>query len=245
LDEAAEGVYRPSGSSVAWGRLGYDLFTVRDNAKLLAKLSRELRNPDEFQSARCELLTCSIAVTAGFEIQFEDEADTNKRHVEFVAVHTEAGISISVEAKSRRRNGVLGFKGGHAGDPGAKVKIRSLLEDALGKAPEYPLYVFVDVNLPFGTKEERMRWLTEIQQTVHDLHAEGYLRDSLLHGVLFMNDPSHYIGPRHLGAPTDSLWAYPVKLRELKLPESGDDVLDRLLLAWTQRNAPPSMGPGD
>lgn len=241
--DRAEGVYRPSGCSAAWGRLGYDLFTVRDNAELLAKLKGELLRADKYQAARCELLVCSIAVTAGFEIHFEDEGDNRQKHVEFFAVHKEGGLAISVEAKSRHRYGVLGFKGGYATGPRTEVGIRGLFDKALVKKPPHPLYLFIDVNLPAGTDEDRARWLKEVHQTVLDLHDEGVLQDSPLCGVIFVNDPSHYVGETHLGEPTHSLWAYPIKLRELKLPESGDDVLDRLMLAWRQRNAPPRMGP--
>lgn len=242
--DRVNGVFRPTGCSAAYGRLGYDLFTVRDNAKLLAKLKGELLAPGNYQAARCELLVCSIAVTAGFEIHFEDETDNSRKHVEFLAEHRESGLTISVEAKSRHWYGVLGFKGGHPADPSAEVGIRGLLEKALRKRPPHPLYVFIDVNLPPGTEEDKTRWLKEVHQTVVDLYDEGAFNDSPLCGIFFVNDPSHYIGKDQVSGPGHSLWSYPMKLRNLQFPDCDEDVMDRLMLAWKQRNDPPRMGPG-
>lgn len=240
----ADGVHRPTGCSAAWGRLGYDLFTVRDNAQLLDKLKGELLRPGNYQAARCELLVCSIAVTAGFEIHFEDEKDNTQRHVEFFAEHKQSGLVISVEAKSRHRYGVLGFEGGHAANPGAEVGIRGVLEKALRKQPPHPMYTFIDVNLPPGTDADKSRWHAEMKQTVLDLYDEGVFNDSPLCGIFFVNDPSHYIGTGALRRPEHTLWAYPFKLRNLQLPGAEEDVMDRLMLAWRQRNDPPRVGPG-
>lgn len=239
--EKDQGEYTKIGSLTAWGKLGYDLFTVRDNAKLMEKLKRELLDPTEYQSARCELRACAIAVTAGFQIEFEDESDNKKRHVEFVGVDkVKKADRISVEAKSRRRRGVYGFKSGKDEPPGTTVGYRDLLVDALSK-PHNPLYVFVDLNLPPGNAGDRKRWITEIHQTMQDLDAEGYLKDSLLHGVLFLNDPSHYVGPKPVNAETDNPWVYPFPIRSLN--DGEDDVMDRLVLAVKQRANPPRTGP--
>ena len=239
--DKATGEYNKTGSLSAWSKLGYDLFTVRDNAQLMEKLRGELLDSNEYQSARCELRACAIAVTAGFEIEFEDESDIAQRHVEFVGVdRVNKADRISVEAKSRRRRNVLGFKSGKDEPPGTTVGYRNLMEDALTK-PHHPLYVFIDLNLPPGTAKDRTRWIAEIEQTMSDLDAEGYLKGSLLHGVLFFNDPSHYVGPRFFNAETDSAWVYSFSTRALN--DGKGDVMDRLIHAFRQRTNPPSTGP--
>ena len=55
------------GAGGAWFRFGYDLFTIRDNAKLHARLRERLLNAQDFQAARHELAVAAICVSAGFE----------------------------------------------------------------------------------------------------------------------------------------------------------------------------------
>ena len=86
---------------------------------------------------------------AGFAIEREDERDPTTRHAEFTATHKATGEKFSVEAKSKHRPGVLGFAGARQPEEKLSLKFGSLINDAAGKNPKYPLVIFLDTNLPF------------------------------------------------------------------------------------------------
>jgi len=81
-------------------------------------------------------------------IEFENEKDGSKKHAEFIATHKRSGQKIAVEAKSKHRQGVLGYKGARQPDDNIKLEVTTLINKALQKSKELPLAVFVDTNLP-------------------------------------------------------------------------------------------------
>lgn len=228
------------GAGAAWIRFGYDLFTIRDNAKLEARLRKRLLDVQDFQGARHELAVAAMCVAAGFELKFEDETDNSKRHAEFIGTEKGTGLKIAVEAKSRRRRGVKGFTGGRDVPPGEDVGIRGLVLDAFKKSSDIPSYAFVDVNLPPSPDEEtHQRWLQEIEQTMWDLANEGYSDPCPLNCVFFTNDPSHYIPNQQIGKPGDSLWFKQYLADAPRVPHPSTDMVKRFLGAFTARIAPP------
>ena len=231
------------GAGAAWHRLAYDLYTIRDNAKLEAAMKVRLLDPARFQGARHELYVAALCVAAGFELQFEDESDGSKTHPEFVGTDKFTKTQIAVEAKSRHRKGVKGFAGGKYETPGATVGIRSLVTDAFKKVTDLPLYVFVDVNLPPGPEAERKRWLAEIEQTMSDLGQEGYDDPSPANAIFFNNDPSHYMLEQQIGGEESCLWFKPFFADQPKTPHPSDDVFDRLVKAHDQRISAPADFP--
>ncbi len=229
------------GAGAAWTRLAYDLYTIRDNAELQETMVRRLRNIDTFQAARHELWVSALFVAAGFEINFENEADNSKRHPEFIAVEKQTGIKIAVEAKSRRRQGVKGFTGGQSYKKTDKVNVRSLVVDAYKKSGDIPLYVFVDVNLPPATVEQQRVWFQELDNMMNDLAIEGYYNPCPAHGIFFHNDPSHFIDGL-ISNDTDHLW---IKHYEDKNPDKPypKNIIERLATAHNQRAIPPDEIP--
>ena len=141
-------IKRQVGVAAAWFRFAYDLFTIRDNAKVERRLKEGLLDNRHFQSARYELWVAALCITAGFDLDFEDETDTSNRHPEFIATDRYSSAMIAVEAKSRHRRGVQGFAEGVDVKPGNKVDIRGIVLDGYKKSSAFPLYIFVDVNLP-------------------------------------------------------------------------------------------------
>ena len=227
------------GAGAAWYRFAYDLYTIRDNAKLEAVLTKRLLNPNTFQSARHELWVAALSVAAGFELQFENESDNSTTHPEFVGTDKFSKTRVAVEAKSRRRKGAYGFAGGKDIVPGAVVDVRQLVLGAYKKKTDLPFYVFVDVNLPAGDKETYGRWLAEIDQTMADLEKEGYAAPSPANIVFFINDPSHYMRDEQIGNQEDSLWIKPFVAVQPAVPHPEPDVLQRFMKAWRQRAVPP------
>lgn len=232
------------GVAAAWFRFAYDLFTIRDNAKLERRLKERLLVNSSFQGARYELLVASICITAGFDIDFEDETDTSNRHPEFIATNRLSTAKIAVEAKSRHRHGVQGFVHGANIKPGDKVDVRSIVLEGYKKSKMLPLYVFVDVNLPpIEEADVWQRWMQEIDVTMSDLAAEGYADPSPANAVFFTNDPSHYLGLRQIGNHSDRLWIRYFEAKTPRIWHPSTDVCSRIMKAYEQRRSPPDEFP--
>lgn len=228
------------GNGAAWFRFAYDLYTIRDNAKLQDDLRNRLLSPKTFQAARYELKVAAICSTAGFDLQFEDESDNSRRHPEFVGTDRLSGSKIAVEAKSRHRKGVLGFSGGIDQAPGSSVGVRKNILEAYKKQPEFPFYVFIDTNLPAADAPTMRRWEGELEQVLLDLEAEGYSNPCPANAVFFTNDPSHYVGSGLIGGSEDFLWVRCFTPPEPSIPHPNDELVERLLMAHKQRVAPPA-----
>ena len=234
------------GAGGAWFRFGYDLFTIRDNAKLVASLKKRLLNVQKFQGARHELAVAAICVAAGFELEFEDDTDNSRKHTEFIGTDKFTGAKITVEAKSRHRRGVKSFSGGRDIPPGQNVDIRGLVVQGFGntKDSSLPSYIFVDVNLPPAPDDHTYRlWLQELEQTMMDLATEGYAAPCPVNAVFFTNDPSHYLLREQIGKPGDRLWFKHYEADTPRIPHPTSDIAMRFLDAFTARIAPPEEFP--
>lgn len=117
ISEGKKGIFRaqPTGAVAAYLGLAYDLYSIEHNTVLRDALLERLRDPSKYQGARYELMAAACCAMAGFQLQYEDESDNTKTHVEFTATHPVFRDCIAVEAKSKHRKDVLGFD-----DPMAK-----------------------------------------------------------------------------------------------------------------------------
>jgi hypothetical protein len=232
------------GVAAGWFRFAYDLFTVRDNAKVERRLKERLLCKRNFQSARYELWVASICITAGFDLDFEDETGTANRHPEFIATDRYSLAKIAVEAKSRHRRGAQGFTDGIDVKPGNKVDIRGIVLDGYKKSSAFPLYLFVDVNLPPVEEiDVWQRWMEEIDGTMADLAAEGYADPCPANIVFFSNDPSHYVGTGGIGNNSDQLWMKYFEAKTPRVCHPETDIRGRLMKAYEQRRSPPESFP--
>jgi hypothetical protein len=165
--------------------LAYDLYVLRHHDKLRKEILRRLRQADLFEGARHELFVTATFVRAGFDIDYEDESDASKKHPEFIAIHRGTGFKIAVEAKSKHR-------GTEEGSAPPKAKVRGLLVDAANKAGAEPLVVFVELNLRGrNSPDDRMAWVTEIDETVNQLTVEH--RGAPFELGIFSNDPGQAV----------------------------------------------------
>jgi hypothetical protein len=163
---------RMSGPARAWFMLAYDVWILQ-HYFLLAPLLDRLRDPWEFQGARYELTTYALFVRAGFQLQRDPETDNRAgKHVEFFATRADTGERVAVEAKSRRRPGVLGFTAaGHEINANPAPNVIGLLRDALGKRPNMPYVICIETNLPptaddAQERERRARVEAEVEAVV-------------------------------------------------------------------------------
>jgi hypothetical protein len=191
------GVYKAqmTGPMLGYFTFAYDLFTVQDNGRLDARLIERLKNCDQFQGARHELFAEATCLRAGFSIEHEDETDRSTRHAEFTATHKATGQTVSVEAKSKHRPGVLGFPGTRQGEGEHKLNVGQLLNDAIRKSSPHPLVVFFDLNLPWLTAskllEERIPPHPVIQGTLDRMRRRHSGRDPI-NLLVITNHPEHY-----------------------------------------------------
>lgn len=227
------------GVGMAWYRFANDLYTIRDNAKLEALLRKRLLRPATFQGARHELRVAALCIAAGFNLEFEDDMDNTRKHVEFAAIDQISSVKILVEAKSRHRRSVLGFTQGPDEKPGNSVGVKNIVLSAYKKDTSLPLYVFVDVNLPPATGLQFKRWLQEIDDTMMELASKGYTDPCPANAIFFCNDPTHFIDDRELQEDIDQLWIKHYEAEVPRSPHPPTNIVDRLVGAYLKRVSPP------
>ncbi len=193
----------PTGPLLAYLTFAYDLYVVAHNARLDNRLVERLKQMDQFQGARHELFAEATCLRASFKIEHEDEKDRSSRHAEVTATHLATGQTISVEAKSKHRPGVLGQAGARERVDDVNLRFGHLLNDAVAKNPQRPLVVFLDMNMPF---EAANRFLSSIPphpfilRTLNRMRKEHGGRDPITQLVI-TSHPGHYTKdneiPRH------------------------------------------------
>jgi hypothetical protein len=210
---------------------------------LAQSLKERLLSKVAFQGARHELKVAAVGVSAGFEIEFENDKNNKISHAEYIGTDKD-GTKIAVEAKSRHRFGVHGFEGGKQVEPGASANLRDIILDAYKKKTALPLYAFIDANLPSASSQEQLdAWFKEICDTMVDLDKEGYTEPCPTNVLFVCNDPSHYVGDRHIDNMTDGIWLLDFEATIPRVPHPATNVRDRLKLAFDQRTAPPDEIP--
>ena len=147
-----------TGGTRALQVLADDVYQLIHASELPARIPARLRDLEQFQGARYEILIASLFARCGFEIEFI--SDSSKRNPEFFA--KKDGERLGVEAKSRHRAGVLNRRGQF--DKEAPAEIKRLYEDAAGQNPgDCPFLIFIDVNLPLTPEVPLMEkeWVKE------------------------------------------------------------------------------------
>lgn len=132
----------PTGHEAALLTLANDLFVLRHNGAFRDDILERLRHRDQFAGARYELFAAATCVRAGMTVQHEDERDRSRRHVEFIATHSDLGLKVAVEAKQRHRQ-----PGRPAPLGAARPEVTSLVNKALAKQPGLPMIVFADMDM--------------------------------------------------------------------------------------------------
>lgn len=182
----------PNGDFAALIHLAYDLYVLKHHSLLQNRIINRLKIKDQFQGARYELFATATCIRAGYNIEFEDEQDVTKKHPEFKAFHKDTGQVICLEAKSRHRTGVLDF---HFGKPPTEeADLTRLLKTALEKPHEFPLVIYIDINMPPIIKpdyEDKLK--RELMDTI-DKISTGINKDPF-NLIIFTNHPHYYAAP--------------------------------------------------
>jgi hypothetical protein len=156
-DRDVDGLYSapPSGSVQYLLSLAWDvaLLWQATGGPPPEALMERLRDRHEYQGARYELAIAALFARVDCAIEFlDDEKLRDRKHGEFIATHRPSGERVVVEAKSRRRAGVINEVGEfNPDDPlrGDRRALRNLIANAMAKDPGgLPFLIFVDINAP-------------------------------------------------------------------------------------------------
>lgn len=162
-----------SGDVQALLALAYDIYSIYHCTDLPEGLVARLKNNDQFQGAKYEIAVAGIFARAGFNLNWYQKS--SKKQGEFVATHRETGEVITVEAKSRHRDGVLNRPGQAKEFEKMRAQVGRLFNQALKKPDEgNPFMIFIDINLPLteGDNPLQKRWIDDIKQMM-DQHPIG------------------------------------------------------------------------
>ena len=177
------------GAIAAYMGLAYNLYLIKHNVALEARLVKRLKDPKHFQGAYYELMVAGNLIRAGFELTLEDEQDCTSGHCEFSAISKETGKKYWVEAKMRAVVGIMGqtnLEGTTKSDP------TSHLTKHLNLAVEKPAedgerLVFIDLN----AEEEPVSppaWMNRVVRKLEDKERNDPNRSAY---VFITNMPYH------------------------------------------------------
>jgi hypothetical protein len=119
-------------------RLAYEIYLLNHNGAVPHRFKNRLTNVQGFQSFRYELLMASFFLEAGFRVDWNKINGSQKEEGEFLAVHKRTKKIFSIETKCKTRFNPDNFKNG----------ITRLIKIAMSKNPNYPHFIFIDVNFP-------------------------------------------------------------------------------------------------
>ena len=178
--------------------LAWDVATLIHASALPDTLLGRLRNAEQFQGARYEIAIAAIFARLDCEIRWldEDESLHGVAHVEFEAEHRPTGQVFAVEAKSRRRRGVINEPGERDDDSlrGDARGVRRLFANAMKKPPEgVPFFVFIDVNAPLEAAVQS-RWQSDAQAWIRRLPAPTVENPDVFNSLFVTNFSPHYDG---------------------------------------------------
>jgi hypothetical protein len=177
-----------------------DIYQVEHAFKTPKKIIRRLRDHEQFQGARYEILTASIFARCGLDIEFID--DKTKKMPEFFATKKAPLERLAAEAKSRHRAGILHHPGSPSEAVALKGDVEGLLREALEQNPGgMPFFVFIDLNLPLtpGIPTELKPWFKDLKDIFDRIEAKSAAAQDGFTGVVFTNFGWHY--SRGKGAP--------------------------------------------
>ncbi|MDP3723961.1 MAG: hypothetical protein Q8R91_10805 [Candidatus Omnitrophota bacterium] len=156
----------PSGEVLALHQFAYDAYCLQTINRLPDFLVHKLKNVKEFQGARYEVAVAAVIARAGYEITFLDEQIKSEKHCEFIAKNKYSGEEIGVEAKSRRRMGVIHEKGESDPEDLVKGDVGRLFRKACAQRPNnMPYLIFIDLNvMPTpGIPTEKKPWVDDVK----------------------------------------------------------------------------------
>jgi hypothetical protein len=178
-----------TGAGAAYLGLAYYLYLAAHNVEVQKALLKRLMKKDQFYGAYYETYVAGLLIRAGFDIEFEDEADTTTSHCEFTATFRKTGRKFSVEAKMRGANK-------------KSADVGNQLFAALGKKAAHTRVIFIEVNMPDDCDDTKAianlkQALSSIRSREEKLKIDGQPAPPAY--VIVTNNPHEYSlnGPCH------------------------------------------------
>ncbi len=148
-----------TGAVICYLGLAYNLYLLKHNAELQSLLIRRLKVPAQFQGAYYELIVANCLIRAGFELEIEDETNSDEKHCEFSARSLVTGEKYWIEAKIRGVEGVLGkTKADSAKGSDPTSQLTKHIKEALKKPAPDKRMIFADVNAPPEKENREPSW---------------------------------------------------------------------------------------
>ena len=223
----------PTGDAQALMQLAYDIYCLQIVNKLPEFIIKKLKDIKAFQSVRYEIAVAAIMVRAGFSIDFLDGKIKADKHCEFIATHKYSNISIGIEAKSRRRGGVLNEKGDLNADKEARRGVWHLFTKARKQKPEgIPYIIFIDLNVR-PTPEipiDKKPWYKDIINMVEHYGKPTEKSPDPYNALILTNFSYYYSGEQDTpkGEYLFVLSQYPeIKIENTKVLDSIFDSVNR------------------
>lgn len=232
-----------------WGQslisLAFDVASLQHANRLPEDLLQRLKDYEAYQGARYEISVAAIFARLGFDIGFIEPKRHGPKHCEFIARHQQSGVEIAVEAKSRRRQGVLHTPGTTEewklakGDVG-QLYHQALEKDELGKMP---FMIFIDVNCPLteGANTLEKRWGKSIQKITGRTTPTASNPDPY-NAVAFTNFSTHYEKERTITRNGEFILVIP---QFVKFPLKDPSFFDGLYAALNNYGNVPNIQPKD
>ncbi|WP_222430780.1 SEC-C domain-containing protein [Cohnella terricola] len=222
----------------------FDLFCLQTVNRLPDFFIDRLKDTHEFQGVRYEVAVAAIMARAGFDIEFLDDKHKSEAHCEFIATHRESGQKIGVEAKSKRRKGVLHEDGVFDAETDFKGNIKHLFRKARTQKPEgIPFIIFIDMNLPSTSVnlqnldiEPEKTWENDIDQIYANYKSKQSLMPDPFNALYFTNFAFYYSGNESVSNP----WVTYIKKSDSPEHKISDmTVLDSILNSITRYSVIP------
>jgi hypothetical protein len=162
---------KPDGATTSLLTLAYDCYQMEHSGNAMPNSwKKRLRDREAFQGVRYEILVAALFCRMGFKLEFLEDVQT--KHCEFIATHTNYELPVAVEAKSRRRQGILHESGPFDFEKSVKGDIERLYRDALTHAPgDKPFVIFIDLNAPSTASEfPDKQWYQDVKDRILSLH---------------------------------------------------------------------------
>jgi hypothetical protein len=185
-----------TGAARAYLELAYNLYLLEHNAELRKVLVERLKYRDQFLGALSEIRVAGVLIRAGFSVQFHNESDSTKSHVEYDATRVSSGGRLSVEVKTRHWQAFP--TDDDNGRREVKVSVGRLLRAALKKEAAYDRLVIIELAMPDESAEDKPvteRWWIEaakggVRETEEQLKLLG--EDVPPARVIVCNHPHHF-----------------------------------------------------
>ncbi len=183
-----------SGNMQSMISLAFDVYVLMHHNLMRDDWLGRLKNREEYQGVRYEIAVAAMFVRIGCELEFYPPESPKLHRAEFIAYHPQFNIRIAVEAKSRRRSGVIHQNGDLDQSKAARGDIQRLFNDALKKeTDELPYLIFIDVNAPTNVDPSigKAKWFTDVQK-MFDHYQEPTVENPQSYNALLTTNYSYH-----------------------------------------------------